>query len=510
MIVQWAKQACRLFSVMDALYVVGNFLYKRSLRYTMATATISLVGYLGNLLPGIDTYPARVAVLLPLCVGGTVLTTGLLLKIVPALIQSRLANVAQAADLDLMENYRKWRTELHLESLWDRVYQYEWTLGTCVCHTHRHHEECPEWLTDEDGLPDDPQQRGRALFLRRAQFALDRPQPEARQRYYLGLDLRYVEDWYNGGYFDPSDRKLTEQFSAASTLVRIREETGYKGIATLADLPLATFARFWFAMLCRAVEMRIGAAVECLNSRFDTDYFNAQALLWPGEENEPWLLQFDGEARRAVLELRRDLLWRIFGDNDAEMFRIVDRFVWPQFFLASKLRALYDPEYLDGSLGYDVLDDFSDDSLSPRRRRWFETLRDRTRQDSPLLTECLGHDVFSRLKPHPLADEGKIALRALRVAVHTNRNRLRERLHAFAEKPYRQTEIALTMLPEVEYVVAHRYLFTHRLVALRVHHELARIQRREYHALLSDLLTSCRGLGADREIPAESEPCEVT
>ena len=161
----WLRVAYRLFNFLDALYLAGNFLYRRSLRYTFATAFVSLLGYLGNLVPGVTTYDARVAVLMPLCVGTTMLAGGLLLKLIPILFKSRLLNVAQAADLDLMENYRKWNHELHLQSLWDRVYQYEWRLGSHLSRTRPHAAECPPELCSDDGLPDDlrddaPDRRG--------------------------------------------------------------------------------------------------------------------------------------------------------------------------------------------------------------------------------------------------------------------------------------------------------------------------------------------------------------
>ncbi|RMG04515.1 MAG: hypothetical protein D6741_00920 [Planctomycetota bacterium] len=47
-------------------------------------------------------------------------------------------------------------------------------------------------------------------------------------------------------------------------------------------------------------------------------------------------------------------------------------------------------------------------------------------------------------------------------------------------------------------------MFTNRLLALRVHHELARIQRNEYRQLLSDLLASCRDV--DPLVPPETAP----
>ncbi len=54
------KDVGRLISFRDVLYYVGDQLYRRSLRYTGLTAAVSLLGYLGNFIPGVDTYNAKI------------------------------------------------------------------------------------------------------------------------------------------------------------------------------------------------------------------------------------------------------------------------------------------------------------------------------------------------------------------------------------------------------------------------------------------------------------------
>ncbi len=486
----WLSAAYRLFSVMDALYLAGNFLYRRSLRYTLATAVVSLLGYLGNFIPGVRTYDAQVAIFMPLCVGGGMLTGGLLLKLLPSLFKSRLLNVAQAADLDLMENYRKWNQDKHLEALWDRVYRFEWELGTALVRLRSHSEECPPELCSDEGLPDDPMERGRIKFLRWGRFALARPQPEPRQRYYLGIDLRFLEDWYNGGYFDPNDVKLYEQQSAALPIERVRDLAGYHLWDVLADLPMKISSKIWFRLITRAVAMRVGEAVICLNRTFHTDYFNAQALLWPEEADEPWVAEMGTNARETLLRERARLLNRVFGSLE-EGRRMLDHFLVPLFWAATDLRARFDPEYVDGSLGYDVWSDLKWAGFGNFRPMRFVRLMQQAARDRKQLMDCLESGEFSELDPNPLTKEGREAFRAVRIALHVNWQGLRNKLarwHRAGERCARCREDLLTVFKQA---ISCRSQFTTYLVALRTHHELCRLHRITYQELLEDLFETC-------------------
>lgn len=494
---QWLREAYRLFSFLDAVYFAGNFLMRRSLRYTLATMMVSAAGYLGNLIPGVRTYDARVVLLLPLCVGLSMLGLGLTLRLVPLLFKSRLTSVAQAADLDLMENYRKWNQGAHLAALWDHVFRHEWALGSHACRVREHAEECPESLNGEEGLPQDAAERNRELFLRRCRFALDRPQPEPRQRYYLGVDLRSLEDWYNGGYFDPDDQKLSEQYAASITLQAIREELGWGVGRSLRDLPLQLSAKLWFRLVTQAVSLRLGESVLLLNRRFDTDYFNVQALLWPGEEDEAWVAQFGPDARSALLAQRRRVLERVFG-NPAQGRRMLDRFLLPRFLLASALRAAYDPEYLDGSLGYDLWSDLRWAGASTWRAEEFRRLTRRALRNRELLSSCPAARAALPDATRNGSESEAEVLRALRIAVHASPEleRLLAKSRNGSERARKRAEAALA--EAFRRIRRECCRYSGRLIALRVHHELTRIQRQEYLQLLETLFDSCRGIETSR------------
>ncbi|NMC21493.1 MAG: hypothetical protein GYA33_13860 [Thermogutta sp.] len=487
---RWLSEAYRLFSFLDAVYFAGNFLMRRSLRYALATLIVSAAGYLGNLIPGVQTYHARVVLLLPICVGLSMQGLGLALRMVPMLFKSRLTGVAQAADLDLMENYRKANQEAHLAALWDRVFRHEWAVGSHACRVREHAEECPASLNGEEGLPPDAARCDLEQFLARCRFALDRPQPEPRQRYYLGVDLRLLEDWYNGGYFDPHDVKLSEQYASSITLQAVREELGWTLRRSLRDLPLQLSAKLWFRLVTQAVSLRLGESVLVLNRRFDTDYFNVQALLWSGEEDQAWVAQFGPDARTVLLAQRRRVLERVFGNREQGR-RMLDRFLLPRFLLAGALRAAYDPEYLDGSLGYDLWSDLRWAGRPTWRAEEFRRLTRRALRNRELLAPWLADLSRSQGTPPNGSESESEVARAIRVAVHVSPRleRLLAASRTGSRRSKKRAEAALAK--EFGRIRKECCRYSGRLIALRVHHELTRIQREEYHRLLETLFDSC-------------------
>lgn len=491
------SEFCRLINFMDVLYYVGDMLYKKSLRYSLVTGAVSLLGFLGGLLPGVETYPARVAILMPLIVGGSALAGGLLLKMIPSLISARLMGVAEAQDLDLMEDYRKAREEEHLEALWQRIYQFEWRAGSAATAVHAHEEECPAEVC-LGAIPGNDGQQARRQFLARARFALARPQPQSRQRYHLGIDLRYFEDWRNGAFFDRNDKKLAEQFDGSSTLRNVKDQIGYGSFSQLADVPLKLSRHFWFMMLTRVIGIHVGEAVCYLNDRYGTDCFNAQALLWPGEEDQPWLDQFP-LAREELLRRRLQLIRRLFGSSDDDGQRMLDRVTLPTYWLATRLRLLYDPEYLDGSLGYDALSDLAAIGVAAVPVDRFRELASQASQQRQRLQAFLQEHRPELLDP-PAAE----SLRALRIAIHTGRDGLDRLLDRYVQQPAESMRLATQLCARIEPVFAEKDTYSTRLLAVRMHHELARLHHQEYRDLLSRLRASTAALGWRPDLQADA------
>ncbi len=392
--------------------------------------------------------------------------------------------MAEAQDLDLMEDYRKSQQEQHLELLWQRVFRFEWAVDSDATRVHPHPIECPPEICNADQQFADPAARAKAQFLMRARFALQHPQPQARQRYYLGIDLRFLEDWRNGAFFDHNDTKLVEQFDASATLEAIKREVGYGHLAALADLPMKSSRKFWFAMISRVISIHVGDAVGDLNQEFGTDYFNAQAILWPGEDREPWLDQFPS-AHEELLLRRRQILNRIFGRTAHDAQRMLDRLVLPSFWLATKLRVRYDPEYLDESLGYNMLSDLEELGLAPHRNEAFRAFGPRAASQWETLREFLQIH-----HPELLAPSNAESLRAVRIAAHTDRGGLGRLLQQYAGQTPDRSQLVEEMGSILDEAQKDRKTYSVRLMGLRVHHELTRLHYLGYRDLLSALRDS--------------------
>ena len=522
---------CRLLNFLMFVNFISDFVYKRGFRFVGATVAVAILGYLSQWLPFMrGHYSTRVAVLLPLMIGGSILALGLVLRLITNLLLAQLTNVAQAADLDLMEDYRKsgQQCQGHLESLWERVFRHEWAVGSAQTRVRPDEDEAPPHVCSDEGAEQDPLGLGHYQFMRRAKFALDRAQPQTDQRYHLGIDLRFLEDWYNGGYFDREDRKLTEEFQASVTLAEVKKDVDHgifrrprEMFRALADLAPRLSRKYWFAFVAHSIGIQVGAAIVCLNRKYNTDYFNAQAFLWPGQEDRPWLLeQFqkgvggEAEARKGVRrrvketlarrfgknapederDARKDLLcWRkrilerVFGTEEDDVGRMLNRVVFPGFWFATRLRVRYDPEYLDGSLGCDPVADLEAMGVEPWQLEPARKMASRAAADRQALEEHL-----KERNEYVLAEANAEALRAVRIAVHVNRQGLGRlvRNYVRTRRRHKRDVIAQKAAAVIKDVLGEKDKYTSRLVALRVHHELTRLHYYGYVELLGELRRS--------------------
>jgi hypothetical protein len=445
----------RLVELGDVVYYVGSLLYRRSLRYTLFTAGIGILGYLTRL-AGVAGFTARQAIALPLLVGGSSLLGGLTLKLIPTILASRKLKVAQANDLNLMEDYRKSRQEAHLEQLWQRIFRHEPALEGELASA-----------GDDDETP-------RETFLRLAHYALDHPLPQVRQRYHVGLDLRYFEDWRDGAFFDRTDDKLAQQFDGDAVLAGVKREAAL-GLARRLRRALDRLGRrFWFTLTTRAVSLAIADALSKLNRRYDTDMFNSQVLLWPGEEDQPWLGDLEN-GRQSVLEYRRRLLTRVFGPGRPRAAVMILRLFAPDLLAATRLRLCYDPDYLMGRLDFDATSDLEQVGIHPAI---IAGVSKSARGRRKLQAEAEAW--LARQDEWPTGLEGP-APRAGQIALITAPRRL------VTKAISGDAEAGRALMSRCREAIQREHIHNHRLVCLRLHHELTRLQISEYHRLVEQL-----------------------
>lgn len=463
----------RLISPLDVLYQLGNLIYRRSLRYMLVTAGVSLVGLVMGRVSDAAGLSLRQAILLPLIVGGLALVVGSLLKVIPSLISSRLRSVAQASDLNLMEDYRKSQLDAHLERLWDRLFRHEF-LGRMVAG--QPFLDGPVRHPGESEA--DATARARARFLQRAREAIDAHLPQVTQMHIFGLDLRYLEDWRDGAYLDPSDTKLIEQFSGSPSLVAARRDVRFDRITdALRFIPRRASQRLWLLFITRSVGRQVGSAVRSLNRRFDTTLFNSQVLLWPGEERADWLACFEGATQR-VLKRRRALIRGVFGPDLVAARDVLDHMLYTSVALATELRMRYDPEYCVQDMDYHVLGDLDAEGRNRQDRRRVERFVDRARRALDALRAFLEAHRPELLEPQRFFEH-----RAVRVAFHTNRDDLKRRVLTCPGGRDAPAEA----LAAIDEALADEPTVSRRLLSVRMHHEMTRIARASYHELIATL-----------------------
>lgn len=474
----------RMIAPLDILYTIGNLVYRRSLRYTLLTSGIAVLGLVAKRI-GLPGFTVQQAIALPLLIGGLSLVVGVLLKVVPSLIASRLLTVAQASGLNLMEDYRKSQTDQHLIVLWRRLFQHECRLGMAS-------HQPPAELHVNGQTENEALAHAKASFFVRAREALTSPMPQIQQMFRVGLDLRFFEDWRDGAYFDRSDSKLIEQFDGSSTLLAARAEVGLAGIgAAMLMNPRRTAQRFWFAVVTRMVAILTATDVQKLNRAHDTDLFNAQMLLWPGTEDGDWLSRMPG-AREELLRCRRRNIRRVFGRDLDTAHCVLDHMLYGSFAMATELRMRFDPDYCDGVLGYDVIEDLRAEG---RNRRDFQRAQGFVRQASGRLERLA--EFCKANRPELLSAPGSEDLRVARLAVHVNRGGLHDLL---GEWQVRNSGGATESINRaLNDAITSKDICTRRLLAVRMHHELTRLSRQGYAHLVETL-----GYGAEASAEASS------
>ena len=115
------KDFWRLVSPQDLLSRAGTVMMRKSPRATLWTAGITSSGYLSGFL-GLPGFTGLQAIAAPFVVGGGMFGIGAGITYIPRTISKRLTAIAEANDLNLMEDYRKSQVMQHLDVLWDKVF----------------------------------------------------------------------------------------------------------------------------------------------------------------------------------------------------------------------------------------------------------------------------------------------------------------------------------------------------------------------------------------------------
>jgi hypothetical protein len=506
----------RLARAGDLLCQAGTFCIRKSPRATLWTAGITSSGYLSNFI-GLNGFSGLQAILAPFIVGGGMLTLGLCLKYLPSSLWRQLASIAEANDLNLMEDYRKSQVLCHLNQLWDKVYFYEakwqytsqqrqaekaqilafkeqlddtlshWKPDLLVhlgAHTDEDRADLVQALMTERPLSCDLE-KSREGFLISGLYALQHALPQSTQADQIGFRLDLYEDYCDGACFDQSDDKLIQQFKGHTCLGAVRKLAHLNVFRLLCHAPRLVTRKLWFALITRKVATGVGKAVRTLNKRYHTDRFNAQVLLWPGEEDASWLRKYE-HARDDILTLRKQILHGALGANYDDTRFLLNRMLLPGFKQATALRMAYDYQYCDQSLNYvteDTQETITNDVLTDLTRFGCSRLRLR-RLEKHLheITHALQSFAdFLKSGDYASVLEDPESLRAATLMFHTHRRTIQK---LWKKNTPQATDKVRNMILDA---VSDKETYTRQLVALRMHHQLTQLQIQEYRTLVKTL-----------------------
>lgn len=507
----------RLISPQDLLGRAGTMMMRKSLRATIWTAGITSSGYLSGFL-GLPGFTGLQAIAAPFVVGGGMFGIGAGIKYIPRTLFMRLTAIAEANDLNLMEDYRKSQVMEHLNVLWDKVFWYE----SEIRYTPQQREAERELIAaDKKHIADrisrlepgvlerlggrsdkdiddivtaimtsrplsDGMEKSRQGFISSSLYALKHALPQSSQAKQIGYRLNLYEDACDGAYFDESDVKLFEQYIGNTTLAHIKKEAGFGRVDAVKQIARKVSRKFWFYFITRKVAIGVGRAVEYLNDRYGTDQFNSQVLLWPGEENAAWMRDFPG-AREQVLELRESVVKGVLGHDYENAEAVLERMLLPCFEFATSLRLRYDPEYCDGSLDYICEDTgesiknniITDLQAYDYQQKDIERARRHATNAKNAMTLFL---TYLKAGEHKDLFNDKLALRAIKIAFYINKNGIKKMFQQAG--PHRdETKIN----NEIKEAADQKQAYSARLTALRLHHQLTMLQIEGYKELAKQL-----------------------
>lgn len=460
----------RVLGMTDMLFVTGNYLKKRGIKFTglAAIMTAGAVGvdalikqYFNYDLPGVSTLNAAIftGALAVITIG-----PGHAFTRIAMMLSSAKIEMADANALNLMEDLKKSNKEHHLTRLWDRVFKHEAKVMKDI-------------ETSEE------------QFIKAAMFSINNSLPQKYETSLTGFELFLLEDWYDGAYFNADDRELREQFNAHDDIHDAREEVGIPLLTRMKTAVFGDSDPSWHARTMRKVGIEVGIAMSEMNRKHtretDPDYFDAQHFLWKHPKLDEMVLEDFPENGEDVLrelnERRKTIIRETLSYDIKTAHNQVYWMFGQDFERALELALDFDVERAAGLDSHSALEDIEQlDALmmcptypSAKAEAKIQTAKQHLAEIDSFITNEV---------PEIAGDRQK--LRAVRTGYHTNVHKIRKLV---AKDP-----------PEAARVIKEKIApcikkYTQRIRSLRIHYELTIIQLTSYVDLID-------GLGAyDRE-----------
>lgn len=518
------KDASRVVNPVYLMGHVGQRMYRAAVRRTglvgLAALAVSVVGRSVGFLP---EFTIKRAAMFTLVFGFVTLFGGLGMKLISNMLMSERINIAEANNLNLLEDKKKSRLDYYLQRLYDSVFRYEAAVRYSGKEVREEEDEVRRnvkgiaeklmtHLSEENlrflGVSDfydmvdhmnvcnplRPRELEKSWegFRITARYALTHPLPAALEAEFIGFDLTMVEDWLDGACFNANDVKLVEQYRANSTLAMIKHQLGY-GLADRLSQKWHLFAHsFWFHNTFRTLAISIGTQIKRMNKQVCQGYFKAEHFLWIHPDLDGSVeRRFGQEVLEELIHRRKRLIRKIFSNRYEVAVELLWRIYRPKIKLAVDLRRRFDVEYFLGELGaVSFLGDLERLGFSQARiQRERARVEDGSKGDREFRNWLEGKD-------SSWSDRPPLDIRALRISRHINLFGLREaaevRDSSAGRKGTRQDTLELQDKFEqgLLQVLGEREQLSHWLVTVRMFWLLNWLEFEEYCTHLKEIAYS--------------------
>ncbi len=485
-------------SLLDVPYIlssIGTFLWKNGLK---RTSMIALLGYFVNLFTKIIIGKAvlpysGIAGFSIIFILASIL--GLIFKFVGNLLASKSMIVAQANFLNLLEDKKKSKRKKHLEHLWRYIFSREASLLYDENRLKKRKEEIERYRREllnilkniplelaKNYLNFDPtndedilaflesmdafrplSSNGKIMteeeFMISSMFALTHPLRVDEEERLIGYDIKLLEDWYDGAYFTLNDNKLSEQMKGNAVLQKIKDMVQIPTFEKIALSIVNIDGKLWFKAIMKTIEIRTGRVLLQLNEKFPGYEINAEHLFWPDHN------AFANSALEDEVEnSRKKLLKEIFGKTIYEGRRKLNRFQKRNFENAFSIRKRFDPDFI-----FEVNEEYLSEMRleSYRIRRELQYIKNKRRELS-IIKDYI-HKNFPELNSYEL--------RAILIGYLTN-------LEGIKEEFLKGNKLSVKT---VNKILDKKDELNKKLITLKIHAELVRIEVRDYEDELKEL-----------------------
>lgn len=508
----------RIIGFAQVLYLLGRRLKRHGFRYTtlaiVICGSVMLVKLVGSRILNYDLPRTNLKMAaIPAIVALSTFGLGNFLECISNIFSSERILLADANNMNLMEDRKKADMNQHLKVLWERVFKYEAKLRDhyvdtdeiqrikcnriklkklfmnldprCRKHLGITNENVDEFIKHVESFRPVSQEipTTEEGFVTTARSVIPMPLPQRLQENLCGCDLSLLEDWYDGAFFTDTDRKVHEQFVANKTIRAIRQSVGINWYVKFLEALVGHPVPIWHVLTMKKIGTSVGSLIAMMNKKYiqfaKPAFFDAQHFLWNDEENDLLIVQTFGDhgdiVCNEIRQSRRSLFRNIFSHEQGTAHAHIYRMFGNDFINAMNLRLDYDIEFAAGLLDHTPFCDIHDLSKIMLCPVYPEAKASYKIERAYRILKTVDRFLERNL---PEVFDKPLYLRAARLGSMTNEHNVQQAMATDA--------VAAISIFRDRIIVSERR-YTKRICLLRQHYELARLQLISYSRMVDEL-----------------------